>query len=66
MLIVGYIFAILGGLIGLVIGVLLWRGQTKNPDGTKVPKYDAPSRKQGMIIAIISILSMIIWNAMMD
>jgi hypothetical protein len=62
LLIAGYIFAFLGGLIGLVIGAHMKWGKITDASGNKVLKYDEPSQKQGLIIFIIGLVSMIIWN----
>lgn len=60
----GYVFAVLGGLIGIAIGGHLWRTQTKLPDGRRVPRYDAATRRQGLIILAISSLMGAFWIAM--
>jgi hypothetical protein len=52
----GLIFAFAGGLFGFVIGLMLWIGKTKLPNGTKVYRYDQKSRIIGMIMVIISFL----------
>ncbi len=62
LLVAGYIFAFLGGLIGLVIGAHIKFGKITDASGNKVLKYDEASQKQGLIIFIISLVSMIIWN----
>ncbi len=60
MVIVGYVFAFLGGLIGLIIGSHLWRGKAKLASGEKVRKYDQSAQRHGRIIVIISIISMVL------
>jgi uncharacterized membrane protein YdbT with pleckstrin-like domain len=60
LLVVGWIFAVLGGLIGMIIGLSIWTGKAKNPDGTKVDRYDAGSKKQGMIMFFIALAWMIL------
>ncbi len=62
MIIAGYIFAVLGGLIGLVIGAHMKWGKITDASGNKVLKYDEASQKQGFIIFIIGLVSMIFWN----
>jgi hypothetical protein len=52
----GYIFAILGGLIGLIIGWFLWKAKKTALDGNKVYTYTERQRKHGKIIFIISIV----------
>jgi len=61
-LVAGYIFALLGGLIGIIIGVIMMSSKVKLPDGTTVKKYDDSTRKQGTIILVIAIVAMIGWN----
>jgi crotonobetainyl-CoA:carnitine CoA-transferase CaiB-like acyl-CoA transferase len=62
LIVVGYIFAALGGLIGLVIGALLAFGKDRYSDGTKVPRYDAYSVKQGKIIFFLALGIILFWN----
>ncbi len=61
LIIAGYIFAILGGLIGIVIGAVK---STIKVDGEKKIKYDEASRKNGMYILFLAILMMIVFTAM--
>ena len=44
---VGYIFALLGGFIGIVIGYFLWTSRKTLPDGSKVYSYTAEDRSKG-------------------
>jgi crotonobetainyl-CoA:carnitine CoA-transferase CaiB-like acyl-CoA transferase len=62
LIVVGYIFAALGGLIGLIIGALLAFGKERSSDGTKVPRYDAYSVKQGKIIFFLALGIILFWN----
>ncbi|MBU2548473.1 MAG: zinc ribbon domain-containing protein [Proteobacteria bacterium] len=64
LLIPGYIFAVLGGFIGLAIGIHIWRGKEKDALGNKYPKYAKASRVQGMIITILSLVMMAIYISM--
>ncbi len=61
MIIAGYIFAVLGGLIGFILGVYLWQGK-ENVNGVKQKKYDEATRRQGMIIAIVAVVAFIVWT----
>lgn len=61
-LIPGYIFAFLGGYIGMIIGISLIVSKIKLADGTKVKKYDQESRTHGTIILILSFFAFIVWN----
>ncbi|GAB5400626.1 MAG: hypothetical protein Aureis2KO_22110 [Aureisphaera sp.] len=52
----GYLFAILGGFIGIVIGYLLWKSKKTLPNGEKVFSYSYQDRKHGQTILIISLI----------
>lgn len=52
----GYILALLGGFIGLVIGYFLWTSKKTLPNGQKVYAYSENDRKQGKYIFIFSII----------
>ena len=60
LLVIGWIFAILGGLIGMLIGASIWTGKVKDADGNKVYRYNEGSRKQGMIMFFIALAWMIL------
>ncbi|MEM5566988.1 hypothetical protein WNY78_17845 [Psychroserpens sp. AS72] len=53
---VGYIFALLGGFLGLIIGYFLWTSKKTLPNGQKVYSYSANDRKQGKYIFIFSVI----------
>lgn len=66
-IIVGYIFSLLGGFLGLIIGYLLWTSKKTLPNGQKVYSYSANDRKHGkyifyigLIIAFITLLLRVI------
>jgi len=61
-IVAGYIFGLLGGLIGIAIGAWLMTGKVKMTDGTKVFKFDESGRKQGKIILVIAVIFLITWN----
>lgn len=52
--ILGYIAALLGGLLGLIIGYFIWQAKNKLPSGEKVFAYTKETRFHGMIIFFIS------------
>lgn len=52
----GYIFALLGGLLGLIIGYSIWTSKKTLPNGEKVYSYDEKDRKQGKYIFYIGII----------
>jgi hypothetical protein len=58
LLITGYVFSLLGGLIGLFIGIHVWRTNVV-VQGEKIYKFDEQSRRHGKIMAIISIVLML-------
>ena len=49
----GYIFALLGGLLGIGIGGMLLQSTVKDPYGNKVKKYTGASRTHGIIILVL-------------
>ncbi|MCH2224802.1 MAG: hypothetical protein MK066_08545 [Crocinitomicaceae bacterium] len=57
-IVVGYIFAALGGFLGLLIGGVLWKTSKKLPNGDKVPRYSPSVREHGKMIFIISAIIM--------
>lgn len=64
LLVAGYIFAVLGGFLGFLIGGHVWRNKVKDSSGQKVFKYDDASRKQGMIIFILGVVLAVIYISM--
>ena len=64
LLIAGYVFAVLGGFLGFMIGGYVWRNKVKDSSGQKVYRYDAASRKQGLIIFIIGVILTVTYVAM--
>ena len=55
-IIAGYIFAILGGFLGLIIGYFLWTSKKTLPNGVQVYSYSEKNRKHGQYIFLISII----------
>lgn len=60
----GYVFALLGGLLGIFFGGYLWRSKEKLPDGGKTPRFNASARRHGLIIFILSIVMIVIFKNM--
>ncbi len=54
-IVLGYIFAILGGIIGLIIGWYIVSSKKVLPNGERVYTYSESDRKHGKIILIIGI-----------
>ena len=52
----GYVFAILGGCLGLIIGYFLWTSKKILPNGEKVFSYSEHDRKQGKYIFYIGLV----------
>ncbi len=55
-IIAGYIFSVLGGGIGIVIGYSLWKSKKTLPNGERVYSYSAEDRKHGKTIFFISLM----------
>lgn len=55
-IIAGYIFSLLGGGIGIVIGYSLWKSKKTLPNGERVYSYNDQDRKSGKNIFLISII----------
>lgn len=58
MMIAGYLFAVVGGIIGLLIGMQLVFFRKRLPDGRKVQTYSEKDRNQGRIMMAISVIAM--------
>jgi hypothetical protein len=55
-IVAGYIFAILGGFLGLIIGYYLWTAKKTLPNGEQVPTYTQRDRRHGKSIFIIGLI----------
>ena len=55
-IIAGYIFAVLGGFLGLIVGYFLWTSKKTLPNGARVPTYSENNRKHGKHIFITSLI----------
>lgn len=60
-IIFGYIFAFLGGLLGVIIGWSHWKATKIDPTGKRFYVYNESTRKSGKTIFLIGILSFILW-----
>lgn len=56
-----YIFAALGGLLGLIFGMSVYRQKINLPNGQKVYKYKESHRTAALIGAILSGVSAVFW-----
>jgi hypothetical protein len=52
----GYVFALLGGFIGLIIGYFLWTSKKSLPDEQKVFSYSRIDRMHGKYIFFLSLI----------
>ena len=59
---VGYMFSLLGGLIGIAIGWNMMSSKKKLPNGEEIYSYQENDRKQGKRIMILGIIMLIIWT----
>lgn len=55
-IILGYIFAFFGGLLGLLIAYSVMKAKRKLPDGTMVYDYDESTRRHASVIFAISLI----------
>lgn len=55
-IIAGYIFSLLGGGIGIIIGYSLWKSKKTLPNGERVYSYNDQDRKSGKRIFLMSII----------
>lgn len=60
-IIIGYIFALLGGFMGIFIGWYLKTHRKTLPNGDRVFNYTESDRNHGNRILIISIISLLFW-----
>ena len=63
-LVVGYLFALLGGFFGIIIGYVLYTSQKTLPNGQMVYTYNASDRKQGKNILVLSIIILVVCIAL--
>ncbi len=57
----GYLSAIFGGAIGIIIGALLINFKKTLPNGERVYAYRESDRRQGKLIIGLSLLSILLW-----
>ena len=61
-LVAAYVFAILGGLLGIAFGISVFSGKVTLANGEKVHKYKSSHRTLGLIAAILSGISLFVWK----
>ena len=59
LLIAGYFFSLLGGILGVVIGASIWLGKTRI-EGVKQRKYNKASRRHALIIFGLGLFMMLL------
>ena len=57
-----YIFAALGGFLGLIFGMSVYRQKINLPDGRSVYRYKKSHRTAALVGAILSCISIFIWR----
>ena len=60
---IGYISAVLGGVLGMFIGYHHWKFKKRLPNGERVFTYDEISREKGRILFYTGAFFFIIWSA---
>lgn len=60
-IVVGYIFAFLGGVVGLMIGWHINTSRSTLPNGTRTPVYEAKAREHGVRIFLIGAIATLFW-----
>lgn len=61
-LVAAYVFAILGGLLGIGFGVAVFCSKEELPNGDKVYKYKSSHRTLGLVAAILAAISLFFWK----
>ena len=61
LIIAGWIFSIVGGIIGLAIASSIAFGKVKDENGNKVPSYTEESRKKGKTMFIVACICTLGW-----
>jgi hypothetical protein len=59
-IIVGYLAAFLGGVLGIFIGWFLANGKKTLPDGERIYFYSEPDRRQGKVIFYLSLVTFVV------
>lgn len=62
LLVAAYVFAVLGGWIGLILGIHVAKAKVKMSDGEKVYKYKKSHRQFGWAAVIVSVIAIFAWR----
>lgn len=60
-IVIGYVFAFLGGIVGLGIGWHINASKSTLPNGDRIPVYEAKDRRHGARIFIIGAIATLFW-----
>lgn len=66
LLIFGYIYIFLGGIIGIIVGFYLLFATVKLENGIKVREFDQESRKHGAFIIVVAIIFLLLYLTLFD
>ena len=55
-IVLGFISALLGGVIGIIAGYTYYQSKEEGPNGNRYYIYDEKTRKQGQVMMIVGIL----------
>lgn len=66
MLVAAYVFAFLGGFLGIIFGIMVYSKKDVDDNNIKVYKYKKSHRMLGLVAAIIAAISMIAWRVSMS
>lgn len=61
-LIAAYVFAVLVGWLGIIIGMIIFTSKVKLSDGEKAYKYKSSHRTLGLIAAVLAVISLFVWK----
>jgi hypothetical protein len=59
--IIGYLSAFFGGILGVIIGYSLWKATKTLPNGSKVFSYSEKSQNHGRNIFILGVVMVVVW-----
>ncbi len=61
LILIGYTAAIFGGILGLVIGLVIFSNKKTLPNGQTIYIHTDKDRKNGKIIVVVSVISILFW-----
>lgn len=63
-LVASFVFAVLGGWLGIVLGIIVFSKKVEDDNGDKVYKYKNSHRKLGLVAVVIAVISMLVQIAL--